>query len=498
MRLSDLCKLVGAEPAAADVGDVEVLGVSSDSRRTRAGDVFVALRGGSFDGAEFAAEAVGAGAVAIVSERTLEGVGAPVLVVGSARDAVTAACEGVYGEKLRVMRIVGVTGTNGKTTVANIYRALVQESIGPCGIIGTIGHVVGDTALETNMTTPDCAELHRLLAAMHDAGCRHAVMEVSSHALAQGRTGQLEFACGIFTNLTQDHLDYHGTMEEYLDAKAKLFESLQPEAIAVLNADDAASEEFARRTRARVVTYAVGDHGQQADYMAEIREISIERTAFRLTGPGVDLQVEMPLLGRHNVENALAAAAAAFATGVEPGGAARAFLLTHAVPGRLERVEAGQPFRVLVDYAHTEDALRSVLSAVLALRPKRILTVFGCGGDRDRTKRPKMGCAAEELSDEIFVTSDNPRSEKPEAIIDEIVAGLCRAQRATIEPDRRKAIEMAVGAAEAGDVVLIAGKGHETYQIVGDRRLDFDDRLVAAEALKRRMSAGSVRGAGAG
>jgi UDP-N-acetylmuramoyl-L-alanyl-D-glutamate--2,6-diaminopimelate ligase len=313
------------------------------------------------------------------------------------------------------------------------------------------------------------------------------VSEVSSHALVKKRVAGVRFSVAVFTNLTQDHLDFHGDMESYFRAKALLFESLEPEALAVVNADDPRASQLTELTPARTVTYGTGEG---AAVRAAIMNLSTVGTVFRLSFDGFEAEVHMGLLGAYNVHNALGAAAAATELGVEPEAAVEALSSFDGVPGRLESVDCGQDFRVLVDYAHTDDALRSVLTSIRELYPRRVVTVFGCGGDRDRGKRPRMGQVVEELSDVAVVTSDNPRSEEQGAIIAEILAGMKRPQDALVEPDRAAAIARAVGLAAPGDVVLIAGKGHETYQILGPRRVDFDDRHVARDALEKLGGAG--------
>jgi UDP-N-acetylmuramoyl-L-alanyl-D-glutamate--2,6-diaminopimelate ligase len=383
--------------------------------------------------------------------------------------------------------LVGVTGTNGKTTTAYLFRHIMQQSGRKCGMTGTVEYDLGSGAEPARMTTPEIPDLYRFFGQMREAGCRAAVSEVSSHALVKRRVTGLRFSVAVFTNLTQDHLDFHGDMESYFRAKATLFESLEAGALAVLNADDPWSARLAEMTPARVLTYGTGE---TAGVRARVMSLSTVGTVFRLSREGFESEVHMGLLGAYNVHNALAAAAAAAELGVEMGSAVEAVANFDGVPGRLESVDCGQDFRVLVDYAHTDDALRSVLTSIRDLYPRRLITVFGCGGDRDRGKRPRMGRVVEDLSDVAVVTSDNPRSEEPGAIIADVLEGLERPADAVVEPDRAAAIERAVRMAAPGDVVLIAGKGHETYQILGPRRVDFDDRRVARAALERMTGGG--------
>jgi len=352
------------------------------------------------------------------------------------------------------------------------------------GLIGTLGAWIGQRHETLPNTTPDAVELQRLLARMVDDNLSAAVMEVSSHALVQQRASQVSFDVGVFTNLTPDHLDYHGTMDAYAAAKGRLFEMLDEDGTAVLNAADPRSRQYRLGTRARVLQFALN---APADVRADVLRLDSDGTQFHVSAPefGLDLRIASRLVGRHNVENALAAATAALALGLPPHAIATGLQGLTAVPGRLEPVSCGQDFRVLVDYAHTPDALEKVLDLLRPLTRGRLLVVFGCGGDRDRAKRPLMGRAVAEAADRLFVTSDNPRSEDPQAILDDIYTGIEAEGRARAvrEPDRREAIRRACAEAHGGDIVLIAGKGHETVQITGDESLPFDDRQVAREVL---------------
>ncbi len=471
--------------------DLEVTGVAADTRRVAPGHVFVAIRGHKLDGHDFAAEAVRRGAVAVVAERPLDGAipaGVPVVVVDDGRLALARLADAFHGEPSRRVRVVGVTGTKGKTTTTFLVRSIVRAAGRECGLLGTIAYEAFGRSTVSHNTTPDPVEVQSFLADLARGGAAHAVMEVSSHALCQRRVEGVRFAVAAFTNLKPEHLDYHRTMEEYRDAKGRLFESLGPEATAVLNADDEASARYAARTAARVLRYSARGARSAVDVAADAIEVGAGGTRFRLLARGEDaVPVALRLVGRHNVENALAAAACGLSLGLDAATVRRGLEALPAVPGRLEPVEAGQPFRVLVDYAHTDDALAKVLETgreLLNGAGGRLICVFGCGGDRDRTKRPRMGHVAERLADVAVVTSDNPRTEDPGAIIDEILRGLERPERAVVEPDRRAAIRQAVSMARPGDLVLVAGKGHETYQIVGDRVVPFDDREVAREALR--------------
>ncbi|MGB2821943.1 MAG: UDP-N-acetylmuramoyl-L-alanyl-D-glutamate--2,6-diaminopimelate ligase, partial [Phycisphaerae bacterium] len=389
---------------------------------------------------------------------------------------------------VRKLTCVGITGTNGKTTVAHLIRAVLAAAGHSPALLGTISYETPRGSLPAGTTTPDPITLADLTAEMAAGGCSHLVMEASSHALDQRRVAGVEFRVGVFTNLSGDHLDYHDTMARYKAAKRRLFEELSGDAVAVINRDDPAGEDMASATKAAVRWYGLSP---AADLWARIDRIDSTGTDFTFVGRAGEVRAHTPLIGRHNVFNCLAAASACEALGVELTAVADVLANVRYIPGRLQRVEADAPFQVFVDYAHTDDALRNVLSSLRPVTRGRLVLVFGCGGDRDRTKRPRMARVAEELADDVVITSDNPRSERPEAIIEEICAGLSAGGRSsvTIEPDRRKAIGLAVELAGGGDVVLIAGKGHETYQVLGDRRVHFDDVEEAAKAVSARGTA---------
>ncbi len=477
--------LLGASlPGAALRGDggVVITGVATDSRRVRRGDLFVAVPGSRADGGEFAAEAVARGAVAVVAARPLA-LPVPVAVTGDLRAAAADLAAAFHGHPARALRVVGVTGTNGKTTTTFLLRALLEAAGRRTGLLGTVEYRVGERVLPAAHTTPGPAELQGLMADLRDAGCSDLVMEVSSHALHQGRVRGLGFAAAVFTNLTGDHLDYHGTPEAYRAAKGLLFESLAPDAAACLNGADPATPWFAARTAARVIRWGFA---ADADVRAEEVRTGPDGVKFLLRTPDGAAPVESPLLGRHNVENLLAAAAAASGLGLPADVIAPGLASRTDVPGRLERVDDGsRGFRVLVDYAHTDDALRRVLENLRAVTPGRLVVLCGCGGDRDRTKRPRMARAMADGADVCVLTSDNPRTEDPLAILEEMRAGLPPGADALVIPDRREAIAVAVGLARAGDTVLLAGKGHEATQVLRDTTVPFDDREEARRALAR-------------
>ncbi|MGA9116141.1 MAG: UDP-N-acetylmuramoyl-L-alanyl-D-glutamate--2,6-diaminopimelate ligase, partial [Bacteroidota bacterium] len=463
--------------------EIAVRRVQYDSRKVQSGDLFVAIRGGRTDGHRFAGEAVGAGAVGVVLEEdTLVPdalflhTGAVKIVVPDARAALAVLAGNYFGHPSRGLRMAGVTGTNGKTTTTCLVRAIL-EAAGECtGCVGTLGYAAGGDVLPATHTTPEAPELQEVLYRMAAAGCTAAVMEVSSHALALQRVEGIGFEAAVFTNLTRDHLDFHLTMEAYGAAKQSLFRRLEPEATAVINADDPAGESMVEGARCRVLRYGFG---AGADVRAEEPDLGLEGTACTIRHAGAAHRITSSLIGRFNAGNILAAFAAGIALGVAPEAIREGIRSVPSVRGRMERIPAPAGWTAVVDYAHTPDALENVLGTLRGLAPRgrgRIITVFGCGGDRDRGKRPAMGRIAARLSDRVVVTSDNPRTEDPAAIIGDILAGIPEETNLRVEPDRRAAIREALAGAAGGDVVLIAGKGHEQYQAVGERTHPFDDR----------------------
>jgi len=394
-----------------------------------------------------------------------------------------------YNVPARAVRMLGVTGTNGKTTTTYLIRHMLAKVNVRCGMIGTVEIDDGRTRREASMTTPAATEIAGLLASMRDKGCRSCAMEVSSHALDQGRVSGVTFAGAAFTNLTGDHLDYHKTMENYAAAKARLFASLSETAVAVINGDDKWSDRMVQDCNGRIIRFGFG---KNADYRARDVAVTSGGSNFILHTPDGRTEVNMQLIGRHNIENALAAAAlVGEAFGLSVHQIAMGLKDAQGAPGRLQAVRAGQPFAVLVDYAHTDDALENVLTALRPLTRGKLRVLFGCGGDRDRTKRPRMAKTAEKLADAIYVTSDNPRTEEPRSILNEVVSGLSARGKAeaVVEIDRAEAIRQILSDAEPNDVVLIAGKGHENYQIIGTEKRHFDDVEEAENALKQRLAA---------
>jgi UDP-N-acetylmuramoyl-L-alanyl-D-glutamate--2,6-diaminopimelate ligase len=483
MRLDALAARLPGAVVHGD-GAVEVAEVAYDSRRVGSDGLFVAIRGAAVDGNQFVDAARRRGAGAIASEGPPQP-GGPWIQVPDARQALAVFSAAVLGDPASRLTLVGVTGTNGKTTTSYLIDAALRESGRTVGLLGTVQYRIGDRLSEAVRTTPEASDLQHLFHEMVVASCSHAVLEVSSHSLALDRVHGCRFQVAVFTNLTRDHLDFHGDMDAYFAAKRRLFDTwLREDGRAVINAEDDRAPALAAASRAPVWTYAVD---APADFRAEDIDLSLEATRFVLRSPQGAFPVETPLLGRFNVQNLLAAFAASMALGLDPEDALRGLCSIAGVPGRLERVHAGQDFTVVVDYAHTDDALKKVLETVRQLGPRRLITVFGCGGDRDRTKRPLMGAVASRLSDVVIVTSDNPRSEPPEVILEEIQKGMNGgrgAERHAIV-DRRDAIARALEMAGPGDAVVIAGKGHETYQQLRDRTVPFDDRQVARDVLSR-------------
>ncbi len=458
--------------------------VCSDSRRVGKGDVFVATAGTQVDGHDFIKEAVDKGAACIVSERQADVKGVEVIVIEDSKEALGQLAQASFGDPSAKLTNLGVTGTNGKTTVCFLVRSVIQAAGEKCGLIGTIVYDTGDGVASANLTTPDALGVALISSETVKAGARFMVLEASSHALSQNRLAGVDFAAAAFTNLTGDHLDYHKTKEDYLAAKIRLFERLLPGGVAVLNKQSPEAKEVAARTKAKVLWYAVGEG---ADIVGRIESMGIDGTKFSLEYGGRKEIVKTSLIGEHNISNHLAAAGLCIAAGFDFGVIAAGLSELKSVPGRLEAVDCGQDFKVLVDYAHTDDALKNVLTTLRPLCKGKLIVVFGCGGDRDRSKRPRMAKVAAELADSVIVTSDNPRGEQPEDIIEDIIKGFAQSdcEEVTIEPDRKTAIELAVKSAGKDDIVLIAGKGHETYQIIGTQKFDFSDKKVTEECLKK-------------
>ncbi len=468
---------------------IDVNGVAYDSRRVQPGNVFIALKGLKATGAEFAAEAIRLGAVAIVADQPAPGAtSVPWITVPNARSAMAALAAELYGHPSRAMQVVGITGTNGKTTTAYLLRAVFEAAGKKCGLLGTVTYSLGDQELPASRTTPEAPDVQRMFRQMVDAGCGACVIEVSSHALALRRVDETTFAAGVFTNLTRDHLDYHGDMESYFAAKKRLFEMLPAGAPGVINLDDPRGETI-RKVASTPVTYAIT---KPADVTPGPLTLTFNGLEFDARTPKGSVRVKSKLVGRPNVSNILATVAVATALGLPVAAIERGLANLGGVPGRFEVVsEARDDITVVIDYAHTDDALKNLLETARPLAQRRVITLFGCGGDRDRTKRPLMGAVAARLSDIVVITSDNPRTEDPSRIIEEIKRGVPAAsdrdeRRAFAIVDRREAIQFAIKKAQPGDLVLLAGKGHEKSQTIGNHEQPFDEAEIAREALGRR------------
>ena len=471
--------------------------IQSDSRKVRAGGVFVAVRGVNVDGHDFVGQAVERGAAVIVAEKSAEQLenysvgrlGNVALVrVADSAEALGRLAHAAWGRPTDGMTVLGVTGTNGKTTVAYLVRSILESAGVNCGLLGTVEYYLGDgQVVKAANTTPDALALAEMMAAMRKNRQRAVVMECSSHGLDQRRTAGIKFSAAAFTNLTGDHMDYHGSGEEYLKAKTRLFESLSDSAAAILNADDPAGDLIAEQTGAKVWRFSLRNN--KADITAGKIEMGIWGSKFKLTVHGESVSVRTGLIGEHNISNCLAGAGLAFAAGRSLEEIAAGIGALKVVPGRLERVGEDASVTVLVDYAHTDDALDHALSTVRRLTTGRVIVVFGCGGDRDRSKRPRMAKVAARLADVVLVTNDNPRTEDPDQIFADIREGFAPGElsRVTEISDRRTAISSALVNAGPEDVVLIAGKGHEDYQLVGDKVLEFDDRQVARQILLKKF-----------
>ena len=491
LRLTDLTKELDASVATGRL-DAEPRDVTHDSRECQPGSVFVAIRGANFDGHRYVAQAVQLGAICVISERELQ-VEAPAWIqVPDSRSALARAAAAVHGHPSKQLKLVGITGTNGKTTTAHLIDSIIGASEGQSAMFGTVSHRIAGQELDARNTTPEASDVQRMLARAVSAGCRSAVMEVSSHAIELHRADALNFAAAVFTNLTRDHLDYHPTMERYFAAKEKLFNgSLGADPlVSVINADDEHGVKLLGTARGRKITYGLVNG---ADVRTDEFALSPRGLEFVAKTPSGKIEISSRLVGRPHVYNILAAVASGLALGFGVGEIAEGVASCQTVAGRFEQVWLADsqqpPFTVIVDYAHSDDALSNVLHTAreLAGRGGRVITVFGCGGDRDRTKRAPMGEIASSLSDVAIVTSDNPRSEDPAAIIADIEVGLSRTGRPYLRlPDRREAIFRAIAEAREGDVVLIAGKGHETYQVLRDQTIHFDDHEVAREAMMKR------------
>ncbi|MCE5295317.1 MAG: UDP-N-acetylmuramoyl-L-alanyl-D-glutamate--2,6-diaminopimelate ligase [Chlamydiales bacterium] len=463
--------------------ETEITGITSNSKLVSPGCLFIAKKGRSVDGTQFIPEAILSGASAILTDtfdpslKQVTQLIHPNIVEAEAKVAAS-----YYEHPSKELWTVGVTGTNGKTTSTFAIKHLLDASLVPTGLIGTIEYVVGPRRYIASRTTPDVCANHKLLREMVTGGCRACVMEVTSHALDQGRVAEIEFDVAVFANFSHEHLDYHGTMEEYFKAKAKLFLGLKNRSVALLNADDPWVMRCKHLTASSVMTYGIDEH---ADLMAKDIRFDPTGTHFTIVYAQQEMAFYWPLVGRFNVYNALSAIGVGIIKGYRLDEIATRLASFRSAPGRLESIDNPLGLQIYVDYAHKPEALRNVLETLKELSRGRIITVFGCGGDRDRDKRALMAQVSEGISDITIVTSDNPRSEDPMAIINEVVTGFKKSDSYFVEPDRKKAINMAINKAEANDIILIAGKGHEAQQVFASHSIDFDDRLVARECIEQ-------------
>lgn len=482
MRLSEVMKHL---PHRLVGEDIHISGIAYDSRKVEPGFLFAAVSGLKHDGHDFVSEAAAQGAAAVLVERVMD-TAVPQIVVEDTRAALGHVAAAFYGHPAKQLKVIGVTGTNGKTTTTYMVRSILEQAGKRVGLIGTIETVFNGQSQVSDRTTPESLDLQRILAEMATTGIEYVVMEVSSHALKLHRTNGMEFRVGIFTNLTQDHLDFHTSFEDYFESKAKLFD--QVTGFAVLNYDDPKGQDLAARMSIPLISYGVD---QAAEVHASNVEVDSKRTSYTLNTPWGSIPLEINLTGKFNVYNSLSAAAACLGAGFSLDEVKRGLEALQGVPGRFEVVDEGQPYAVIVDYAHTPDGLENILRTARSMTEGRVVVVFGAGGDRDRGKRPLMGKIAAQLADFVVITSDNPRSEDPRDICEDISAGAKQAAcgaECVVEVDRRAAIRLALAEAEPGDIVLIAGKGHETYQEIRGVRTYFDDREEARLALKELYS----------
>lgn len=477
MTLDLIAKDLGVE---IDFGEREVSGITDNSNKITENCIFICIEGKRFDGHTKAAEALEKGAAAVVVQKDL-GLANQILVENT-RSAYAHICAAFYGHPERKLKIIGVTGTNGKTTSCFIIKSILDEMGYKTGLIGTVKNIVGDKEYPTVLTTPDCYDLFGLFAEMVEYGCEYCVMEVSSQALDQRRVDGVHFDAAIFTNLTQDHLDYHGSFDNYKAAKHMLFEN---STLAVINSDDEAAEGMVADTDCRVVTFSVNN--DDCDYSAKNIRISSDGVKYELVSNENIGRVKFAVPGNFSVYNSMGAAVCLVEMGMDFRAVLDALRLCVGVPGRMEVVPTNEDYTVIIDYAHTPDGLENVLRCVREITDGRVISVFGCGGDRDKTKRPIMGEIAARLSDVTVITSDNPRSEDPEAIIEDITAGITKSYaKVIVDSDRKGAIRKALEAAQAGDVVVLAGKGQETYQILASGKIHFDEREAVAEILSEK------------
>lgn len=486
MRIEELIKSLDTVKVYSNLKSFEVSGISCNSKQVSDNFIFVAIKGAREDGNSYIDEAISRGVKAVLlgnlgTRRTQSNPdNVSFIVVKDTRKALAKLAAQFYGHPSSKIKVIGITGTNGKTTISYLLEALLKRAGFSPSVIGTINYRFKNRIIPSKNTTPGPVELESMLADMLKEGASHTIMEVSSHALDQDRTGAINFHSAIFTNLTQDHLDYHKTLENYFDAKARLFKNISPDSFAVINNDDRYARRIKKITKARILTYGIEN---KAEVSAKKIKFDSLDTEFLLVSPQGEINLTSRLVGRHNVYNILAAAAWALQEDIDISIIKSAIAGFSLIPGRLERIDFDGDFKVFVDYAHTEDALSNIIKTLRCLTKKKLIILFGCGGERDKTKRPRMGRVVSELADYAIITNDNPRSEDPQEIIDNIKQGIRRKNYCVI-PQRSEAIKKSLSLARAGDIVLIAGKGHEDYQIIKDKVIPFNDREVVRECLK--------------
>ncbi len=480
MKLSEILKGIKSYDIYEDK---DISYITSDSRDIRENSVFVCIKGKNFDGHDAAGEALGKGALYAVTERDL-GIKNQI-VVENTREALSLMCGNFFGNPAKKLKLIGITGTNGKTTTSFLIKNMLEKMGHKTGLLGTVKNMAGEKEFPSSLTTPESFQLHELFSEMVKEGCEYCVMEVSSQALAQERVAGLDFDAAVFTNLTQDHLDYHGTFENYAEAKSKLFSQAK---LCILNLDDEYAMSMMRNSGGRMVTYSVNH--DESDYTAKYIRYKNDGIEYELVTMGYIERVKVKIPGEFTVYNSMAAAVTLIELGFDFSQVLYALSLSEGVKGRIEVVPADTDYTVIIDYAHSPDGLENIISSLRKIAKRRIITVFGCGGDRDRTKRPIMGAIAAKLSDVIVVTSDNPRSEDPNAIIDDILEGIKGSKtKKIVEPDRTKAIAAALKEAKTDDIVLLAGKGHETYQILSTGKIHYDEREIVKGLLEGTIKA---------
>ncbi|MBI4833978.1 MAG: UDP-N-acetylmuramoyl-L-alanyl-D-glutamate--2,6-diaminopimelate ligase [Planctomycetes bacterium] len=481
MKFSQIKKIIPKHQVVSNGRDFEITSVCYDSRQATPGALFVTIKGEATDGHSFIPEAIKRGVAAIITQKKTDtDTNIPQIVVPDTRLALAVISHEFYNQPSSKLKVIGITGTNGKTTTACLIRSVLEAAGNKVGQLGTISYSIGSREIPAPITTPESCDIAYYLSEMFSAGLNYAVMEASSHSLVQKRVYGIKFVAGVFTNLGRDHLDYHKNTDEYLKAKAILFRELPEESTALLNADDPSSNYLESITKARVLKYGLT---QKSGFSAQIKSNSLSGLSLIINSPVGEFTVESPLIGQHNAYNILSAVATVYSLGITNADTiAKGIARLKSVRGRLESVRTDKPFSVMVDFAHTPDALEQTLSSLKPLVKGKLIVLFGCGGDRDKGKRPLMAKAVEQYADMMVLTSDNPRSEDPMAIIEDIKKGLTT-QNYIVEADRRRAIEKALDSAKEGDLVLIAGKGHETYQIFKNTIKPFDDKAVVEEIL---------------